>query len=130
MLEMAAEYTDEAEASRILQDISFLRVLVMSEGNLVAPQDLKGFVRDLKKETYSELMQMRSKGTKVEIYIREKGETITDIVAMINEPGENFILLSLEGKIRFSDLNNLHIDVDGMEHFEKIPEDRKDIPRA
>ena len=130
LLKMAAEFSDEEEATRILQNISFLRVLVMSEGNLVKPQDLKTFIRDLKKDAFENLMQIRNEGARVEILIREDGDTITDVVALINSDEESFILLSLEGRIRFSDLNNLHIDVEGLEHFKKIPEKRSDIPRA
>ena len=130
VLKMASHFENEEEGTRILENISFLRVLIMEEGNLVKPGELKGLISDLRKDQFDELMQIRSEGSIVDIYIREDGEEITDVFAVINDPNESFLMISLEGKLKFSDLNKLDIDIDGMEHFEKIPEKKKDVPRA
>lgn len=130
LLELASEFTDEEEKNRIMKDLTYLRVMIMSEGNLVEKEELKGFIRKVKKDNFAELMQIKSEGTLVDVYVREEGDVITDVLALINDPGEAFILLSVEGKLKFSDLNNLHINVEGMEHLKEIPEERKDIPRA
>ena len=130
LLKLAAEYADETEEEKMLEKISFIRVMIMSEGNLVKPKDLKAFIKDIQKENFSELMQIRDGGALVNVFIREEGKEITDVLALINDKEDAFILLSLEGRIQFSDLNNLNINVSGMDHLKKIPENRKSIPRA
>lgn len=130
LLQLAADYQDEKEKERILNSVSFLRVLIMSEGNLIPPNALKKFIRNIKRDAYTELIQIRNEGTLVDVFIREDGDKITDVLAVINEPGEAFILLSLEGQLDFKDLNNLHINIEGIEHLKKNPEQRQDIPRA
>jgi len=130
LLEMAAEYSDKNEEAKMLEKISFLRVMIMSEGNLVQTSELEKFIKDIEKEDFAELMQIRDGGALVNIFIREEGSEITDVLALINDEEDAFILLSLEGRIQFEDLNNLNINVSGMDHLKKIPEDRKSIPRA
>ena len=38
---------------------------------------------------------------------------------------ENFVMLSLKGAIKFSDLDDLSIDAKGAEYLKKLPEDKK-----
>ena len=132
LLRLATNDESEAESEEVevLKGISFLRVLVMSEGNLVKPHELKKFVKDLQKAEFAELMKIRDGSGSIDIFIREEGENVTDLTAIINDADDGFILLSLEGRIPFSELNNLNIEVEGMEHLKKIPEEKKDIPRA
>ncbi|MEL6639212.1 MAG: DUF4252 domain-containing protein [Bacteroidota bacterium] len=129
LLEMAAEYSDEAEAERLLKELSYVRVMIFPEGQAVEKQAVKDLVKSLKGESFGELMQIRDEGTRVDILTREENESITGLVALINEPNEQFILLSLEGSLRFKDLRRLRINVDGMEHLEKLPEQRAEGPR-
>ncbi len=130
LLELAAEYADKTEEEKMLKKISFLRVMIMSEGNLVQPAELKRFIKDIQQEDFAELIQIRDGAAVVNVFIREEGKDITDVLAVINDQEDGFILLSLEGHIQFSDLNNLNINVSGMDHLKKIPENRKEIPRA
>ncbi len=129
LLEMASEFADEADAERILKDLSYIRVMIMSEGSLVDKKEMSQLVKSLKGESFGELMQIRDEGTRVSILTREENESITGLVALINKPDESFVLLSLEGRLRFNDLRELQINVEGMEHLEKIPEKRSEVPQ-
>ena len=104
-------------------------VLVMEEGNLVQPDEYRRLVKDIHQSQFEQLLTIRDGGDDIGFYIREKGDTITDVVLLVNG-SDGFILLSLEGLLKFSDLNDLHIDVEGANHFEKLPEKKKDVPRA
>lgn len=130
LLKLASEFSDEKEEERVLNNISFLRILLMSEGNVVAPKSLKQLIKDVKKDNFEQLIQIRNEGSLVDVYIREKDDHITDVLALINDPDDAFILLSVEGHLKFSDLNNLHINVEGIDHLKKIPETREEVPRA
>ncbi|GJM35763.1 MAG: hypothetical protein DHS20C18_47640 [Saprospiraceae bacterium] len=129
VLKMASEFSDEAEVSQILNKITKLRVLVMEGGNLVSQQECRDLVKKVKQNRFEDLMQIRDGGQVIEFLIREDKETITDVLVLISGD-DQFVLLSLEGALKFSDLNNLNIDIEGGEHFKKIPEKKKDLPRA
>ena len=129
VLKLASSYADEAEEARLLRKITKLRILTMENGNLVTSQEYQSLIKGVKQDAFEELFQIREGGQVVEFLIREKGDTITDVLMLVN--GDNgFVLLSLEGALKFSDLNDLNIEVDGSEHFKKLPDDKKDIPKA
>ena len=129
LLKIASNFTEEEQATKILDKITYLRVLVMEEGNLVQPDEYRRLVKDIHQSQFEQLLTIRDGGDDIGFYIREKGDTITDVVLLVNG-SDGFILLSLEGLLKFSDLNDLHIDVEGANHFEKLPEKKKDVPRA
>ncbi|MCB0586326.1 MAG: DUF4252 domain-containing protein [Phaeodactylibacter sp.] len=130
LLEIATSFAEEDEdARKLLDKITYLRVLVMDEGNLVSPGEYKSLLRDIRQSSFEELFKVKEGQEDISFFIREKGDTITDVLLLVNGE-DDFVLLSLEGLFKFSDLHNLNIDVDGAEHFEKIPEKKGDVPRA
>lgn len=129
LLKLASTFTDEEEAGKLLQKITQLRVLIMDEGNLVSKQEYNSLLKEVKKSDFEELIQIKEEGQQIEFLIREKGGTITDVLVVVNGQ-DDFVMLSLEGKLKFSDLNDLNIEVEGAEHFQKLPEKKKDLPRA
>lgn len=129
LLNLASTFTDEEEAGRLLKKITQLRVLIMEEGNLVNRQEYNALMKDLKKSQFEELIKIKEDGQNIEFMIREQEDTITDVLIVVNGT-DDFVMLSLEGKLKFSDLNDLNIEVEGAEHFQKLPEAKKDVPRA
>ena len=129
LLEIATNFADDEQAQKLLDKITYLRVLVMEEGNLVSPGEYKSLLKDIRQSSFEELLKIREGQQDIGFYIREKGDTITDVLLLVNGQDE-FVLLSLEGLFKFSDLNDLNIDIDGAEHFEKLPEKKGDVPRA
>ena len=129
VLEMAAKYADEGEEKEMLEKITKLRVMIMEDANLVTKTDYSDLIRDIKKDDFESLMNIKEGGDKIDLYIRDDGETITNVLVLVNGD-EEFVLLSLEGNLKFSDLNDINFDVKSGEVFKKIPEERKSIPRA
>ena len=126
VLSLASTFADDEDARKILRKVSHLRLLMMEDENLVSPQEYTSLIRGIKSDRFEELMMLREEKQRIEFFLREEGETITDVLMLLHGDGE-FLMLSLEGTFKFSDLNDLKIDIDGGEHFSKIP-DRK--PKA
>ncbi len=129
VLQLASKFSEEAEAAQLLRKITQLRILTMENGNLVSPQVYRQLVKDLQSDRFEDLFKVQEKGQNIQFLIREQGDTITDVLLLVSGD-DHFVLLSLEGALRFSDLQNLQIDVEGSEHFKKLPRHKKDIPRA
>ena len=129
LIKLASQFSDSESGEQLLKKITKIRVLVMDEGNLVTPSEHKSLLNAIKSSNFEQLMQMRDKDQHIDFYLREKGETITDVAVIVQSP-DNFVLLSLEGLLKFSDLKKLNLDIEGGKHFEKIPEKRSEIPRA
>ncbi|MDX1942999.1 MAG: DUF4252 domain-containing protein [Saprospiraceae bacterium] len=129
VLKLASSFSDDAQEAQLLRKISQLRILTMENGNLVSPNEYKNLIKNIKQEAFEELFQVRDDGQTIEFLIREKGDTITDVLMLVSGD-DGFIMLSLEGALKFSDLNDLNIEVEGSEHFKKLPDDKKAIPKA
>lgn len=129
VLQMASNYVDEEKEKEILNKITKLRVMVMEESNLIKKEDVSQLKSDVKKEEYYELMQINEGKSKIDFYIRQMGDEITDVLVLVNDE-DSFVLLSLEGNFKFSDLNDLQFDVEGADYLKKLPDDRKKLPRA
>ncbi len=129
VLELASKFSDEEAGEKLLRKITQLRVLIMEEGNLVSPGEYKTLLRDVKRASFQELIKVKEEGQHVDLLIREQGDTITDVLVVISGT-DGFVLLSLEGALKFSDLNDLNIDVKGADQFKKLPEKKSDIPQA
>ncbi len=125
VLELAATFAGE-ESGEILEKITKLRVLVVGEGNVIPNNEYNQLVREVRKDSFEELIQFKDGNDKVDIMLREKGDKITNVL-LIARGADGFIMLSLEGNMDWNDLKSLEIDVEGAEHLNKIPDDR---PRA
>lgn len=129
LIRLAAKHTDEEGAEQLLKKITHLRLLSIEDGNPVSLEESRDLIKQLKKESYEELLNVRDGTERVDILIREKKDVITEILLLVSDKDE-FLLLSLEGRLKFSDLNDLDIEVDGSEHFKNLPEDRNLVPKA
>lgn len=132
VLKLVAKFTDEADTTDdFLRKITKLRVLSMDEGNLVEQSDYNQLLKKVKSDRFEDLMQFKDKDGDVTIMIREGGSAITDILMLISGD-DNFTLLSLEGRLKFSDIQNLNLDIDieGTEHLEKVKKDKRKSNRS
>lgn len=120
---------EEHEATKILADINRLQVLVLEDENPITNKEMRGFISKLQKDKFEELMTVREGDTNINFFIKEKKDMITSVLILVKE-ADNFIMLNLRGKIKFSDLQKLDFDVEGSEHFKKIPKKKEDVPRA
>jgi hypothetical protein len=101
----------------------------MDDGNLVTPKEYQKLLKNMRKNGFEELFRVREGHEDVGLYIREEHQKVTNVLLTVHGQ-DNFILLSLEGLLKFSDLNDLHLDIEGMEHFENLPDKKEDIPRV
>jgi hypothetical protein len=127
LIRMVGTFSDDEDAKKILKKVSHLRMLMMEDDNLVSPEAYTSLIRGIRSDDFEELIQIRDKGQRIDFFLREDEEdTITDIL-MILRGDDEFLLLSLEGALQFSDLNNISIDIEGGNYFSRLP-DRK--PKA
>lgn len=123
LLRLAATFSGEKEARKILRKVSHMRLLVIENRDPVSPEAYTQLIKGIQADRFEQLMQIREGGQHIDFYLREDGDTITDVLMLLREEGE-FLMLNLEGKLKFSDLNDLHLDVDGAEQLVKLPENR------
>jgi len=85
---------------------------------------LKKFKKSIQKDKYEELMIVRDGDTLVDFLIKEKNGKISDLLLMVNNIDE-FFLLNFSGEIDLATLSKLsdELDIKGAKHLRKIEDD-------
>jgi len=120
VLSLASLIADEETGEEVLKKITQLRIMVADEKNIVSKSDLKKLIKSVRKNSFEDLMTVRDGNDRINFMIREEGDTITNVLVIVNGDTE-FILLSLEGALNLEDLKKLQFDVEGGDVFTKIP---------
>jgi hypothetical protein len=73
---------------------------------------------------YDELLTVRDGKENVRIWVKDNGNIINELLLLVGAPDE-FVLLSLTGKIDLDKVSNLSkgLDIDGVKHLEKVKKD-------
>lgn len=126
MFEMFAKIDPDVdeEVKEVIRDLKGLRILVREEGGL---KYYKEAISKIDFNEYEELMTVRDDGTNVKFVVKEEGDLIKELLLIVGGEDE-FVLMSFTGKIDLAKIsrlaNDMEIDIDGLEHLEKI--DKKD----
>lgn len=113
---------DTPEEQEVLEAISKLKGMKMLVGsNLGDP--IAEYKKAVKKPSaeYEDLMVFAQDGEEFTFKIKEKGGVIVELLMIGYSPGE-FYILSLFGEIDLKQVRRLArvLDIDGMEHLEKV----------
>ncbi len=129
VMDLAVSFSEDEQEKKMLKKIKRLRLLSFDEHNPVSSSEYQDLMRGVKADRYSPLFRIREGGENVDILVQEHNNLITDVLLIVYDKNE-FILLNLEGRFRFEDLNDFEVKIEGGEHLRKLPEKRADLPRA
>jgi hypothetical protein len=124
LFEMVAKIdTDDEDWQKVrpmVADLRGLRVLTsdsISDGLAL----YKEAMSKIPTKEYTDLLTVRDGKEHVRIWVKEKGNVIDELLLLVGAPDE-FVLLSLSGKIDLDKVSNLSktLDVEGAQHLEKI----------
>lgn len=84
-------------------------------------KSFRDFKKDIRKDKYEELMVVRDGRTHLDFMIREEKGKISDLLMLVDEPDE-FFLLTLSGDIDLAMVSKISesLDIDGAEHLKKM----------
>lgn len=125
MFEMFAKLDADVdeELKAVIKDLKGLRILVRDEGGL---KYYKEAIKKIDFNKYEELMTVRDEGTNVKFVVREEGDIIKELLLIVGGEDE-FVLMSFMGKIDLAKISKLakglELDIDGLEHLEKIDDE-------
>lgn len=128
-LKLAAKDNDDEDASRIMRSISSLHLLNFDEENPVESNDINQLMQNLRGEKFEDLAYFKGEDSHVRFMIKESNDVITDLILII-KGDKNFLLLNLEGRLKYTDLNKFNMEVNGTKEFKRLPEDRKKLPKV
>ena len=129
MLDLAVSFSDDDDGKKIMKKLKRLRLLSFEDNNPVSQAEFKSLLKGIQADRYSPLIKLKKKGETVDIFVQEKNNFISEVLLIVQSQDE-FLLLNLEGKFRFEDLNDFDLDTKGSDHLKRLPEKRTDLPKA
>ena len=121
---LAAEDEDIDEIKEVISDLKGLRILT-AEKNAV--KYYEEATRAFDKSDYEVLMTVRSEDDNVNFYVKDSngGDIVEELLLIVNSD-EEFVLLSLVGKIDLNKISKLSegLQVNGMQHLKKMEEEQ------
>ena len=105
-------FIEEESAKRVVRKAKKARILISEDGDLIEPNDLIYLKKDITRDGFEFLTNIRDGGDKVDLYIREDDQFIRNILAFVQSDDDQFILLSVDCKLTYDDVSNLINDND------------------
>ena len=109
-------FLGEKSDRKLIRKVRKARVLVFEDqDNPITTGDMLRFKKKAQKRHLEELLSVKSKGTRVHVWAKERGDALRKIVVLVYEEN-TFALVSLRGKLRFDEIGPL---------LDRIPKEQK-----
>lgn len=124
MFEMVAKIAPDdmdQDTKDVINDLKGLRILTTEYNTKAFYKEAKSLINT---KEYEVLMTVRDEGTNVEFLVKDTGDIINELLLLVG--GDDFVMMSFVGNIDLNKISKLanSIDIDGMEHLDKIKEDK------
>lgn len=126
LLKLVGNSSKEGE---FLSKLNKLTAIWIEDYNPISKKEVNYLLKSLRKDRYERLITARSGTSNVKFMIQENGRYISSVILLIDDI-DNFLLINLSGNLDYEDLSKMDIDINGMEHFKKLPKKRPTPKRA
>ena len=126
LLKLVGNTTKEGKT---LSKLNKLTAIWAEDFNPISKKEVNYLLKNLKKDHYEPLISARSGTSNVKFMIQENGNHISSVILLIDDM-DHFLLINLRGNLDYEDFSNIDIDIDGIEHFKKLPKKRPNLKRA
>ncbi len=110
ILKIGSWFIEDPTARTLARKAKRARFLVTEGENRIRNAEVNKLVRQLRRDNFESLVQIRDHGDKIDLFIREDGRYIRNVLATVRSDDE-FILASFECKLKKSDMEDLLNDV-------------------
>ncbi len=103
---IARKHVDDEEMKIALQlskSLKKIKLMYAEDEHHVPPSAVNKLVKDLHKQSFDDWIYVRDKGTTVNFMVREKNNTIKNILVLVNEEN-SFALVSIKTKLHLEKL--------------------------
>lgn len=98
--------------------VDLFQLYIFDEEDPLRKNDISAITNMVRKSRLELLNMVRSSDSKIEIYVKDDDDFIEDVFMLVQDRDDNSgIIFHAQGKIQYSDLENLNIDFDGSEEL-------------
>lgn len=108
-------FAKEYEQREIIDKVEKINLLIFNEQERIDPADLKIIKANLKKDNFEELINARDGKMKVQILVREKGETIKNLFMLFTDGDSKQVIADMKCSLTYDDLRKVQLEFEGSE---------------
>lgn len=115
--DLEIEDKEDAEIVQLIGGLKSLHILTTEDN---AKKYYQEALQRINRSEYELLMKVKDDGTNLQFLIKKNGNLIEELLLLVDD--DEFVLLSIVGNIDLKKISRLakHMDVDGLEHLEKV----------
>lgn len=124
LAQMFAE--DDEDASKLLSGLRGLQVTVYELDDNEVAEDvhdwLNSAVKSFSRNGMEQIVKVMEDDEQVHIFAKIDGKFLSDLTLMVYEEGDEFVYVTMDGKLNFSDIKNISgnfdIDLDALDNIQ------------
>ena len=117
---------DDQDAQNVLSGLNSLQVNVYELDDSHMASDVSSWlnstVKTLSRQGMEQIVKVVEDDEEVHIFAKIDGKTLSDLTLMVYEEGDEFVFITMDGEINFSDIKNItgnfDIDLDGLDNIQ------------
>lgn len=129
LLQLFSSDLEDRAAKKTMRKLNKLTAIWMDDFNPVSHKDVKSLMRNLQRDQFEPLVMVKDGSANVNFLVQENGDRITGVILLVDD-ADHFLMVHLTGSLDFEDLSNVDFDIEGMDHFKKLPKKRAHLKRA
>lgn len=120
--DLEVEDEEDKMVMDILKDLKGLHILVTEKD---AARYYKESIALVKDPAYEVLMKVREEDTNVQFFVKKQGKIIEELLLLVQDDNDEFVLMSIVGKIDLNKIAHLSkaMDIEGLQHLKHVPSD-------
>ncbi|MEM1124948.1 MAG: DUF4252 domain-containing protein [Bacteroidota bacterium] len=129
LLQLFSNDLADTNAQKTMRKLNQLSAIWVEDFNPIDTRAVKSLLKNLQKDAYEPLIMAKDGSASVNFLLQENRSGITGVVLVVDDD-DHFLLVHLTGNLQFEDLSNVDFDIEGMDHFKKLPKSRDRLKRA
>lgn len=93
-------------ALRFARKVGKMRLMASENGTFLPESELQAFIENIKGNGYEELIQVESKGSSVNIMVRDRRDKIKNLLLLVRDE-DGFVFMDLKTRIRYDEVADL-----------------------
>ena len=99
---------------KMLRRVHKVRTMIFEDGSPLVDRDIKKFTRKAKRRHLEEIITVRDGKTHVRVLAKTtRSNALRKVVVFVSSPDDGFVMVSVKGKIKMSDINQLFTKFNG-----------------
>ena len=100
-------FVEEQSARRVIRKAKKARILISENSKYIEPNDITYLKKDVVRDGFAFLSNIRDGGDKVDVFVREDDKFIRNILAFVESSDDEFVLVSVDCRLTYDEISDL-----------------------